>query len=441
MKLLCSTILIILLLASYAKAEPIIRDTELEVSIRLIANPIFKAAGFKPEEIQIYIINNPEINAYVSGGKNIFIHTGLLSIARNPNMLMGVIAHETGHIYGGHLFKGAEEAKNSMVKSTFGYMLGLAAAAAGSPQAGAAIASGTQQVVERQILKHSRGNEDAADNSALHFLDKAGFSSKGILEVLEVLYGKEVSMYNDINPYTLTHPLSRERIDHVRTHLTKSALAGKELNEDITRIYLRAIVKLGAFLEPYEKTLKKYPLRDTSINARYARSIAYYKIPDLPKALGEIDSLINQFPRDPYFIELKGQILFENGKIAESITYYEKSKSLLEGSALFKIQLATAQIASENEAYLKPSITNLEQALHTEKHNSFAWHQLGIAYGRLGKLDMSNLALAEEATLIGDKESAKRFIRSAKQAANTGSPAYLRIKDLENTTEDDKKDK
>lgn len=441
MKLLFRITLIVLLLASYAKAEPIIRDTELEVSIRLIANPIFKAAGFRPEEIQIYIINNPEINAYVSGGKNIFLHTGLLSIARDPNMLMGVIAHETGHIYGSHLFKGAEENKNSIVKSTFGYMLGLAAAAAGSPQAGAAIVSGTQQVVQRQILKHSRSNEDAADNSALNFLDKAGFSSQGMLDVLEVLYGKEVSMYNDLNPYTLTHPLSRERIDHTRAHLVKSPLAKKMLDDNISKIYLRSIIKLDAFLESSGKTLKKYPLSDASTDARYARSIAYYKIPDLPKALGEIDALITQFPKDPYFVELKGQMLFENGKIAESIIYYQKSKSLLENSALFKIQLANAQIASENPTYLKPAINNLEQALHTEKHNSFAWHQLGVAYGRLDKLDMSNLSLAEEAIIIGDRESAKRFIRAAKQTASTNSPSYLRIKDIENAIESDKKDK
>ncbi len=286
--------------------------------------------------------------------------------------------------------------------------------------------------MERQILKNSRGNENAADNSALNFLDKAGISSKGLLDMMEVLYGKEIAMYNDINPYTQTHPLSRDRIDHIRAHYNASNIKDKVLSQDIDNIYARAITKLDAFLEPSEKTLKKYPASDASINAIYARAIAYYKIPNLGKALEEIDYLIGKFPADPYFIELKGQILFENGKISEAIEYYQKSKDLLNSSALFKIQLATAQVASEKENYLTPAVDNLEQALRVEKKNAFAWHQLGIAYGRLGRLDMSNLALAEEAVLLGDKENYKRFIQLAKKYTKSGSPAYLRLKDLEN---------
>lgn len=438
MKLFFSIFLTIFLFASNAKSAPIIRDAELEIAIRLVANPIFKTVGYKPEDIQIYIVNSDQINAYVSGGKNIFIYTGLLSIAKDPNMLAGVIAHETGHIVGGHLLKGEEEARTSMVKSTVGYMLGLAAAAAGSPQAGAAIASGTQQVVERQALKYSRGHEEAADQSGLNSLDKAGLSAKGMLEMMEVLYGKEVAMYSNINPYMLTHPLSRERVDHIRAHLLKSPFANNMLSQDITNRYIRAIVKLDAFLKPTAKTLKKYPITDKSVNARYARAIAYYKIPDLTHAIAEIDSLIKQFPSDPFFIELKGQILFENGKLREAITYYDKSEALLSGSALFKIQLATVQISSEDSSYLKSAIANLEQALRIEKNNTFAWHQLGVAYGKQGQLDMSNIALAEEALLMGDKETAKKFIGLSKKYIKPGSPAELRLKDIEGVFVDKK---
>lgn len=438
-KLLCILFLAFLALSPRAEAAPIIRDTELESAIRILANPVFKAAGLRPESVNIYIIRNDQLNAFVSGGKNIFIHTGLLSLSKDPNLLLGVLAHETGHISGGHLLRGEEENKRSMAKATFGYMLGLAAAAAGSPQAGAAIASGTQQVVERQVLKNSRSNENAADNSALAFLDKAGVSSKGLLDMMEVLYGKEIAMYNDINPYTLTHPLSRERVDHVRAHYTASPLKANILGSDVAAIYARAITKLDAFLGDPEKTLRKYPKSDTGINAQYARAIAYYRIPDIAKALAEIDSLIQKFPNDPYFVELKGQILFENGKIVESINYYQKSRDLLKNSALLKIQLATAQVASENEQYLLAAVDNFEQALRVEKYNAFAWHQLGIAYGRLDRLDMSNLALAEEAIIVGDKEEARKFIRIARQHAKSGSPADLRLKDLESSNTDKKK--
>lgn len=438
MKLFFLAIIAIFLCTSVAKAQPIIRDTELETAIRMIANPIFKSAGYKPSEINIYIVNSNDINAYVSGGKNIFIYTGLLSAAKNPHMLAGVIAHETGHIYGGHLLKGAEEAQRNMVKATVGYMLGLAAAAAGSPQAGAAIASGAQHVVERQALKYSRSNEEAADQSALDFLDKSDISSDGLLEMMEVLYGKEATMYNN-NPYLMTHPLSRDRINHVRAHLNKTKVRDRYINDFTETMYKRAIVKLEAFLQPSEKTLKKFPSTDTSINAHYARAIAYYKIPRLPKALAEIDLLIKHSPTNPFFTELKGQILFENGKIVEAIKYYKKSAELLNNSALFKIQLATAQIASENDDYLQSAVKNLEQALRMEKNNTFAWHQLGIAYGRLGKLDMSNLALAEESIISGNKEDAKRFIKLAKKYTKSGSSAYLKIKDLETSLDMDKK--
>jgi predicted Zn-dependent protease len=436
MKSLFIILFILLTFASNANAASIIRDTEIEVTIRLIANPILKAAGLNPKDVNIYIVNDKNINAYVSGGSNIFIHTGLLSLSKDPNMLVGVIAHETGHIVGRHLFKGAERAKYSAVKSTVGYMLGLAAAAAGAPQAGAAIVSGAQQVVQRQALKHTRSQEEAADQSALNFLDKEKISSKGLVELLEVLYGKEVAMYNDINPYTLTHPLSRERIDHVRSHYVKSQFSENILNGNIAVIYARAITKLDAFLEPTKKTLKQFPTSDTSINGRYARAIGYYKIPDLEKSLKEIDSLIKEFPQDPFFIELKGQILFENGKINEAIIYYTKAKELLPNASLFQIELATAQIATEDKSHLKSAITNLEQALNTEKHNSFTWHQLGIAYGRLGILDMSNLALAEEAMLIGDEELSKQFIKTARKYTKDGSIADLRLKDLENAIKD-----
>jgi predicted Zn-dependent protease len=441
MKLLSRSLLFIFLFAAQASAESIIRDAEIEGLLRDVSNPIFQAAKLSPNSIKIYIVNNPEINAYVAGGNNIFINTGLLEISENPNIITGVIAHETGHISGGHLLRSSEEAQNTTIKTTLGYMVGLAAAAAGSPQAGMAIVSGAGQVAQRQMLKFTRTHEESADQAALTYLDKTGQSARGLLELLEVLYSKETALYGNTNPYILTHPLSKERIAHVKAHIASSKYSDVPVPQAKLEAFKLGITKLNAFLQPSDKTLRKYPASDTSINARYARAIAYYKIPDMSKSLAEIDSLIAAQPQNPFFYELKGQILFENGRIKESIPCYAKAVELLPSSALLKIILATAQISSEDETMRVKAIKNIESALAKEKDNAFAWNQLAIAYGRGNDLGMSNLALAEEASLNGNKKGVRQFLEAAKPHIKAGSPAELRMKDMLSAVESDKKGK
>jgi predicted Zn-dependent protease len=424
------TFIIASLFSYNAFAVSIIRDAEIENVLRNISDPIFAAANLKNETVNIYIVNDPQINAYVSGGSNIFIHTGLLGMSESPNIITGVIAHETGHIAGGHLLLNTQEYKSTAIKATFGYMLGLAAAAAGSPQAGIAIAQGAGHVAQRELLKYSRTHEEAADQAALSYLDNIKKSASGLLELLEILSGKENQIYEDLNPYTLTHPLSKERLSHVRNHLESSKFKEQDTTSKQAKDFQRAVIKLNAFLEPYEKTLAKYPSSDNSINARYARSIAHYKIPDIEKSLEEIDLLIKTSPKDPFFHELKGQILFENGRVAQSVPYYQTAADLLPNSALLKIILATAQISTEDDELVKKSIPNLKKALLKEKENIFAWHQLGIAYGRSGDLGMSNLALAEEAYIAENKRDVRKFVGLAKKYLEAGSPAELRANDL-----------
>ncbi len=419
-------ILTAILLVSNASAASIIRDAEIEHVIRKIANPIFRAADLQPESINIYIINDSDINAYVAGGRNVFLNTGLIGMSDDSAVLAGVIAHETGHIAGGHLLKGSKNIKDTTIKATLGYVLGLAAAAAGSPQAGIAIASGAGHVAQRQLLKHTRSSEEQADQAALSYLDKTGQSASGLLELLEVLYSNEITIYGELNPYTLTHPLSRKRISYVKRHLQKNPS-----KETPALFFKRASVKLNAFLDKYEVTLKKFPKSDNSVVARYARAIAYYKVPDIKKSLHEIDLLLTDYPNEPFFNELKGQILFENGRIQESIKYYNKANDFIKNSALIKISLATAQISAEDEGLLPSAINNLEQALIIEKNNVFAWRQLAIAYGRSGDLAMSNIALAEEALRLRKKQDVNKFAELAKPHIKPGSPADLRLQDIQ----------
>ena len=245
-------------------------------------------------------------------------------------------------------------------------------------------------------------------------------------------------MYDKLNPYTLTHPLSRERISNVQNHLNNSKYSDKSPSIEIQKAFERAVVKLNAFLKSHEITLEKYPQSDKSINAHYARAIAYYKQPNVEKALSEIDSLIKLEPLNPFFKELKGQILFENGRVKESINYYKKASELLSDSPLLRIILATAQISSFDKELLEDAIINLKYALLKEKESAFAWRQLAIAYGRNGNLGMSNLSLAEESLLLNKPKQAKKFLAVAKEHIKEGSPAYLKLQDLQSSL--DKKD-
>lgn len=407
-----------------------IRDAEIEHALRLYSTPIFKAAGLAPENINIFIIQDNTLNAFVAGGQNIFIHTGLITDSNDPLELIGVIAHETGHIAGGHLVRKNDIYEKATLGSALSYVLGAASVIAGSPKAGAAIISGGQHVANRNILQHSRVHEQSADQAALTFLDKTGYSARGLLDLLEKLGSRETLFYNELDPYTLTHPLSQERLSHIQNHLMSSGLENKKAPEDMQKIQKRIVAKIKAFLEDPKKVLEFYPEDDQTVPAVYARSIAYHRKADIASALEEIDRLLDEYPEDPYFNELKGQILFENGMVTESIPFYRKAVEIIPQSALFRIELASAQIAAEQKQFLPDAISTLEKALVIEPKSTMAWHQLGIAYGRNNQLGLSYIALAEEAALMGKKDESIKFTKLAEQHLEESDPAMLRAKDI-----------
>lgn len=440
MKKLC--LFFCVLFFSFAvKAEGIsvIRDTEIENTIKLISEPIFRAANIPSKNVRIIIINDESINAFVSGGMNIFINTGLITKSEDPLMLMGVIAHETGHITGGHLVRKKEEYEKATFNTVLSYILGAAAIASGSTDAGQAILSSGSHIAGRQALQYSRSQEESADQAGLKYLEESGFSARGLLEVLQYLNSQERVMFDKLNPYAMTHPLSAERLDFIRGSLDKSKFSESNPPEQIKKAFARSVAKARAFLNPIEYTFSDYPESSNSVEARYARAIAHFKKPDIEKALIEIDSLIKEFPKDPYFYELKGQFLFENGRIDESIPMYQKANDLLPNSPLVKIGLASSLISKGDDKNLRKAVQNLEQALVLENRNVIAWRQLATAYGKLGNKGMSNLALAEEALASGEKEEAEKFAKIAKKELPKNSPSLLRIEDIISSA--DEKDK
>jgi predicted Zn-dependent protease len=411
-----------------AAAESFIRDTEIEADIRAMVTPIWKAAGLEPSALHIYMIDDKQLNSFVAGGQNEFINTGLIMRAQTPNQLLGVLAHETGHIAGGHLSRTQQAMRNASIEGIIAMVLGAAAAVAG--RNGAALL-GAEGVAQRAFMQYSLSQEAAADQAALNFLDRAGMSSRGLLQFFQILQGEELLTGALQDPYLRTHPLTAQRIEYVRNHVDRSRYSNVADTAENVEMLKRIKVKLGAFISPPSSTLTAYPEKDQSLLARYARAIAYYRIPKLDKALPIIDGLIRDHPKDPYFLELKGQMLFENGRIADAVPPYEEAVRLAPGAPLLRISLAQVYIESNDPKMNKRAIAHLNDALRSEDKDTNGWHLLATAYGRDNQMGMAALALAEEGLSAGKKKDATQQASRAKALLLKNSAAYNRAEEIQ----------
>jgi len=413
-----------------AKGLSLIRDTEVENTIRAYAAPLFTAAGLDAAAVKVHIVNDSRLNAFVAGGLNLFVNTGLLMASDNPDQIIGVFAHETGHIAGGHLARTREAVENATAEAILAYILGAAAIVAGGGEAGGAIIGSGQAIAQQSLIRYSRAQEQAADQAAVRYLESVGRSAEGMLEVFHKLEDQELLVPERQDPYVRSHPLTRDRIRFVQNFIESSTYSTTKSSADELMAHNRMVAKLYSFLNSPGRTLRTYRTSDTSLPARYARAIAYFKIPDLEKAIGEIDSLLREYPNDPWFHEVKGQILFENGHIALSVAPYERAVALRPDEALLRLGLARAQIEINDPLFNKKAIENLIIAVRSEPNHAQHWHFLGIAYGRDKQLAQSSLALAEASILRGEFVEAKYHAEKAKRGLENGSPAYLRAEDI-----------
>jgi len=412
------------------KGVSFIRDAEIENTIRTYATPLFQVAGLEPSAINIYLVNDNTLNAFVAGGQKLFINTGLLMRSETPGQVIGVIAHETGHIAGGHLSGIRDAMKNSSAQGILAMILGGVAVLGGQSELGTAIISGGQQISTRSFLQYSRTQESAADAAATRFLDATGQSSQGLLEFFEILGDQELLSARRQDPYYRSHPLTRERVLALQDHIAHSANAGAESTPKMVERHARMKAKLQAFLEPFPRVMKRYPDTDTSLEGRYARAIAHFRRGKLDEAVPLIDGLIAERPQDPYFLELKGQMLFENGRAGEALPYYDKAVLLDPRSALLRRELARVQIEMNDPALLQAAIANLTAAVNQDRSDGFSWRQLAIAHGKLGNMGESSLAMAEEAMIHGKVPDAKYHAERAEKLLPSGSVGWLQAQDI-----------
>lgn len=424
-------------IAAAARTLNFIRDTEIENTIRVFATPVFQAAGLDPSAINVYIVNDPAINAFVAGGQKIFVNTGLLMRSEKPGQIIGVLAHETGHIAHGDLARMQDVLSKSSAEQILAMVLGAAAGiASGRGDLGAAVAAGGARASQENLFQYSRSQEAAADAAAMRFLDATGESSRGLLEFLKAMADQELLSARYQDPYLRTHPLTSERIKALEDHVAASPFANASYPTEYKEMNDRMRAKLLAFIEPPARTLRRFPETDTNLAARYARAVAYYRIPDLDKALPAIDALIAERPKDPYFHELKGQMLFENARPREAIGPYETAIRLLPEAPMLRFDLARIQIELEDPSLLDSAITHLRAAQAKEPTSPAIWRYLAIAYGRKDDMGQSTLALAEEAYFRGRLREAREFATRAEKLLPVGSPGALLAADILQATKD-----
>jgi predicted Zn-dependent protease len=425
---LVSTLLAAPLRAAYAML--LLRDVEIETTLRELADPIFRTAGLDPSSITIYIVNDNTLNAFVAGGQNLFLNSGLLIRTETPDQLAGVIAHESGHIAGGHLSRARIAMENAGTQAMLGALLGVAAAVAGAPQLGVAAMAGGLTVAQGGFLKFSRTQEQAADQAASRYLGDLGQSPRGLLEFFEILDEDDLRLSRQADPWLQTHPLTRSRIEFLENQVRKSRYADVRMTGAAVERHERMRAKLYAFLADPAEVLKRWQ-DDKSVPGRYATSIALYRLPKLDEALVAIRALVTEYPNDPYFHELEGQMLYENGRIADAIGPYRKALKLLPGSALLKLGLAKALLGTEKPADLKEARQQLVDATVTEPDNAEAFRLLATVEGKLGDEGAAAIAMAEFSLVIGRYDDARRYAIRASQLIQPGDANFFKLQDLQ----------
>jgi predicted Zn-dependent protease len=424
--------------AAPARAQKIsiVRDAEIENTIRAYATPLWRVAGINPDTVSIHLIGDDTLNAFVAIGQNLFVNTGLLIRSENASQVIGVLAHESGHIADGHLVRSKDAIDAANTESLLSLLFGLPAMVLGHGDAGAAVMMGGQSTAMRSFLAFSRTQEAAADQAGMRFLDATKQSAKGFLEFFQILGEQELLSVSQQDPYVQTHPLTRDRVEAVKTHVAKSPYSNNQPSADFQLRHTRMKAKLIGFMRGLGPTLKAYPDSDMSVGGRYARAIAYYRVANLAKALPLIDSLLAEAPNDAYYHELRGQMLFENGRVTEALPSYEKAVANAPDEPLLQSELAAAEIETNDPAKLDGAIKHLQFALARDDGDSGSWRQLAIAYGRSNRMGESSRALAEEALLQGKYIEALGLAKRAQSQLTKGSPDWIRAGDIIAQAED-----
>jgi len=422
-------------------AASLIRDAEIEKLLSDYAAPIFRAAGLGSQNINIHIVNEKSFNAFVIDGQNIFLHVGAITKSETPNQLIGVIAHEAGHIAGGHLARLKVQMSRMQSAALIMNLIGLGAMVGGAVsggggndigEAGAAVLYGGSSILQRSLLSYRRAEESAADQAAVSYLNATQQSSRGMLETFRQFADQSLGSLSYVDPYIQSHPMPQARLAQLRDLARRSPYFDEkdppllQLRHDMVRAKLEAFTNRtnAAYV------MRKYPESDNTLPARYARAIAHYFSSGAGAATQRLDALIAEEPNYPYFHELKGQFLLESGNPRQAIPPLKKAVSLAQNAGLIRIMLGQAMVSTNDDSLLKEAIGHLKKALVREKQSVVGYRQLAIAYGRLNQIPEAQLASAQAFFFSGNAEYAKVHAQRAIQAFPEGSPDWVKANDI-----------
>ncbi len=415
---------------------PVIRDTEIEQLMRDYSQPILKVAGVAKQNVKVVILSDRTFNAFVMDGRHIFINAGALFDAKTPNEVIGVFAHETGHLAGGHLLRLREQLASAQTASVIALLAGVGAMVAGARSGSGGVGVGAiaapQAAIMRSLLAYVRTQEDQADHAGVKFLTETGQSPKGMVDLFTRLTNESLFNSRYIDPYLQTHPMPAERVAALERLAKASPYWDRKDAPELQLRHDMMRAKLSGFLEQPDTVARRYPLGDHSLPARYAHAISTYRHSDLRQAIAQIDGLIQTQPNNPYFYELKGQALLEGGHPSEAVAPLRRAVSLSQGAPLIEIMLGQALIATNNKSVAEEAVELLRSAINREPDAPEAYSQLAMAYGRKGDLANADLASAQAAFTRGDIKTARQLATRAKTRLAIGSPAWVRADDIVN---------
>ena len=425
-----------------AQGIPLIRDTEIENLLNDYARPIFRTAGLGSGRVAMRIVRSDSFNAFVVDGRNVFVHTGTLTQAETPNEVIGVIAHEAGHIAGGHMAALRARIAKDQTRALLAQILGIGLLVAGGASggnvgenlggAGQGILMGGSEIVMRSLLAERRSQEAAADQAGLKYLNTTKQSGRGMLETFERFAQQEYISDAHKDQFARSHPVAADRLARLRELVQSSPHFGQkdppelQLRHDLMR------AKLAGYLDRPALVFNRYPASDKSLPARYARALAKFfqgGRDGLQQALAEIETLIRERPDYPYFWEVKGDILMRSGKTSEAIAPLRKAMQLAESPNLIRVQLAGALQSSGDDASLKESVDLLRRSLVEDK-NPRAYRLLATAYYKQGKLPEADAVTAQAYFLEGDLRQAQIFAKRAQTKLKPGTPEWIQSDDI-----------
>jgi predicted Zn-dependent protease len=423
--------------SAWAQDIDVVRDAEIERVLRSYEDPILVAAGIDLHTVKVYLINDPEINAFATQSpvpgeaESIFVNTGTFLQLKTPNQIIGILAHETGHIAGGHIVRDSSAIRKAAIPMLLGIALGAAAMAMGGGEAGMGIMALGQQAAQAQFFQFSRAQEGTADQMGQKFLRATHQSGRGMLEVFSKFADMEAEItYGHNSPLITDHPLSRERIDLLQQIVESSPYKDVKDNPLAVRELQLIQAKLAGFLDRVNTVLQRYPPSDASEEAHYARAIAYFRQPDMKNALAEANTLVKLDSRNPFFWEVLGQIYVEMSQPLNGILPYQKAVDLAPDEPLLRLDLAAAQIAAGKPQFAKPALDNLKTVLRQENNNGFAWYEAAQAYSDAGNEPMANLSTAELNYANANFPAAAHFATLAQHKLAAGSPDWQRATDI-----------